>query len=332
MHETVVHGVPSLQSEQDTMEPLRHILVVVDPVAQQSPALAKARQLANAFKASVELLLCDRNPALMPNFYPDAESYTSVVEPVRASHEARLRVLATPFAVDKLHVTCHVDFGRPLHSVILDRVALKKPDLVVKDTHHHSVLRRTLITNTDWHLIRDCPQPLLLVKDTIWSAEPHVSAAVDPGHPQDTPAALDHAVIYAADRIARGLGSQVSLVHCWSPIALYAMGAVGGGMGGVPVMMPPEVIDSQRGLDRERLEHLARVHDIPPARTHLRDGIAADELPIYAAHHGADLLVMGAVSRSGLDRMFIGHTAEMLLEGLPCDIMVVKLPVDTMHP
>ena len=201
------------------MEPLRHILVVVDPVAQQSPALAKARQLANAFKASVELLLCDRNPALMPNFYPDAESYTSVVEPVRASHEARLRVLATPFAVDKLHVTCHVDFGRPLHSVLLDRVALKKPDLVVKDTHHHSVLRRTLITNTDWHLIRDCPQPLLLVKDTIWSAEPHVSAAVDPGHPQDTPAALAHAVIYAADRIARG-----HCARCGTTLSYYSAG------------------------------------------------------------------------------------------------------------
>ena len=308
------------------MEPLRHLLVVVDPVAQQSPALAKARQLANAFRAKVELLLCDVNPTLAPAYYPDADSYTSIVEPIRASHEARLRVLATPFAADKLDVTCHVEFGKPLHTVMLDRIRLTQPDLVVKDTHHHSLLRRTILSNTDWHLIRDCDQPLLLVKDKIWAPVPRISAAVDPGHPQDTPAALDHEVVYAADRIARGLGSTVSLVHCWSPMALDALGAAGGGLGGVPVMMPPEVIDEQRDLDRERLDHLARVHDIPASRTHLREGIPVDELPVYAAHTDLDVLVMGAVARSGIDRIFIGHTAEMLLEGLPSDILVIKLP------
>ncbi len=314
------------------MESPRRILIIVDPTAQQSPALAKGRRLANAFRAKVDLLLCDVNPALEPGFYPDADSYTSVVEPVRASHEARLRVLATPFLADKLDVTSHVAFGKPLYQALLDQVNLRQPDLVIKDTHHHSLLRRTLLSNTDWHLIRDCTAPLLLVKDTVWSVTPRVSAAVDPGHPQDTPAALDHAVVYAAERIARGLGSEASLVHCWSPVALYAMGAVSGGMGGVPVLMPAEVIDAQRDADRERLEHLARVHDVPTARTHLREGIAVDELPVFAAHHALDILVMGAVSRSGIDRIFIGHTAERLLEGLPSDILVVKLAKTPMHP
>lgn len=313
------------------MEPLRHVLIVVDPVAQQSPALAKARQIANAFRAKVELLLCDCHSMFQPGHYPDADSYTSVVEPVRTSHEARLRVLAAPFVADKLAVTCHVEFGKPLHQVIIDRIRLTQPDLVVKDTHHHSLLRRTLLSNTDWHLIRDCPQPLLLVKDRFWAQTPRVSAAVDPGHPLDTPAELDHAVVYAADRIARGLQTTTSLVHCWSPMALYALGAAGGGIGGVPVMMPPEVIDSQRDLDRERFEHLARVHDIPTSRIHLREGIAVDELPVYAAHTDLDILVMGAVARSGIDRIFIGHTAEQLLEGLPCDILVIKTPAAGHH-
>jgi hypothetical protein len=33
---------------------------------------------------------------------------------------------------------------------------------------------------------------------------------------------------------------------------------------------------------------------------------------------------MGAVSRSGLKRIFIGNTAQRLLDLLPCDILVVK--------
>ena len=38
----------------------------------------------------------------------------------------------------------------------------------------------------------------------------------------------------------------------------------------------------------------------------------------------ADLVVMGAVSRSGLKRLFIGNTAERVLNMLPCDVLVVK--------
>ena len=39
---------------------------------------------------------------------------------------------------------------------------------------------------------------------------------------------------------------------------------------------------------------------------------------------GANLVVMGAVSRSGLNRIFIGNTAERVLDDLPCDVLVVK--------
>jgi universal stress protein E len=43
-----------------------------------------------------------------------------------------------------------------------------------------------------------------------------------------------------------------------------------------------------------------------------------------AAELHSDLVVMGAVSRSGLKRLFIGNTAEQLLDRLPCDLLVVK--------
>jgi universal stress protein E len=35
-------------------------------------------------------------------------------------------------------------------------------------------------------------------------------------------------------------------------------------------------------------------------------------------------MVMGAVSRSGLDRIFLGSTAERVLDRLPCDLLIVK--------
>ncbi len=306
------------------MESIKRILVIADPTAQQSAALKKARQIAVNFRAKVDILCCVANPTLTRSFFPDEISQENTIRPVRNKYLEQMQVLAEPFRADNLSVTCHVEFGNPLHAIMEDYIVLTRPDLVVKDTHHHSLIRRTLLSNTDFHLIRACQSPLLLVKEQSWSETPHVAAAVDPGHPQDTPALLDHAVIYAAERIARGFGTQPSLIHCWSPMGLYAAGATGGGMGGVAMLMPQEVIDAQRTLDRERFEHLARVHDIPQHRTHLREGIAIDELPVYAKHGAIDILAMGAVSRSGLDRIFIGHTAEALLDVMPCDILIIK--------
>jgi universal stress protein E len=38
------------------------------------------------------------------------------------------------------------------------------------------------------------------------------------------------------------------------------------------------------------------------------------------------MVVMGAISRSGLKRVFIGNTAERILDAIGCDVLVVKAP------
>jgi universal stress protein E len=38
----------------------------------------------------------------------------------------------------------------------------------------------------------------------------------------------------------------------------------------------------------------------------------------------ADVVVMGAVSRRGLTRLFLGNTAEEVIDKLPCDLLIVK--------
>jgi nucleotide-binding universal stress UspA family protein len=36
------------------------------------------------------------------------------------------------------------------------------------------------------------------------------------------------------------------------------------------------------------------------------------------------MLIMGTISRSRLERLVIGSTAELVLEPLPCDVLLVK--------
>lgn len=49
-------------------------------------------------------------------------------------------------------------------------------------------------------------------------------------------------------------------------------------------------------------------------------------MPRLAGALRADIVMMGAISRSGVRRAFIGSTAEDVLENLPCDALIVKPP------
>jgi universal stress protein E len=307
------------------METIRRILVVVDPTTAGSPAVVKGFDLANRLRAALTLLLCDPAPSLAPQRYPDDESYTAAVEPARALLLAQLSAMARKVDASGLDVDCRVEVGVPLPEGILRAVRGVAPDLVVKDTHHHSFLRRTLLGHTDWSLIRDCPAPLLLVQERRWALPPRIVAAVDPGHPEDAPAALDHALIDAAERLARGFASPIDLLHCWSPVPLLAASAMGDPIASsTPV--PQEVLDMLQKQDDEHLRHLARVHDVPAIRVHRFNGLPVEGLPEFAERAAVDVMAMGAVARHGLERLRIGSTAERVLERMPCDVLIVKQP------
>ena len=64
---------------------------------------------------------------------------------------------------------------------------------------------------------------------------------------------------------------------------------------------------------------------MPRTRAHLVDGNPATRNSArWRASCGAGIVVMGALSRSGLQRVFIGNTAERVLGSLACDVLVVK--------
>jgi universal stress protein E len=68
-----------------------------------------------------------------------------------------------------------------------------------------------------------------------------------------------------------------------------------------------------------RLEGLAR------GRRHLVARHPVDAIPQLARTHRIDVVVMG-LARSGLKGLLIGNTAEQLVDGLPCDLLIVKPP------
>jgi universal stress protein E len=84
------------------------------------------------------------------------------------------------------------------------------------------------------------------------------------------------------------------------------------------------VRDEERA--RATLKSLVSEYRVDPTNVHVEVGGPAAVLPRAAGELRADIVAMGAISRSGLERIFIGSTAEDVLEHLPCDAVIVKPP------
>ena len=262
------------------------ILVVVDAMAAPpSPALERAAWLAKQAGARLELFACAYDPDLDEGRETAAAREQSVQQQCR-----HLEQLAVPLRQQGLAVSIDVVWDHPFDVAILKKAAAHDYWLVAKDTQHHNLAQRTLLTNVDWHLIRTCPVPLLLVKDRKLATEPNVLAAVDPVNQHDKPAALDDRIFTFAADLAR--------------------------VSARPAARRPFVRDAARCrvAGRCREAHHAtstarrwrafstRTRRWAGARTSTR-AAAHECLQQAAKEHAADFVVMGAVARRGLSRL-----------------------------
>lgn len=304
------------------MNPVRNILAIVDPTAQQHPAVEKAALLAQRLDARLELYACDTKASREARIAAHARSHPK--EPFVINLKSILEELAKPLRVRGLDVTTEVECADPLHMALIDRARRTTADLIIKDTHHHSLAKRTFIRNTDWHLIRACPVSLLLTKPNRWAGVPRIFAAVDPGHVNDKPAALDDRIMDYASLLAKRLDGELHLLHVYLPASIIAAAASGGPQ--TPILVSAEELAREEEQKRELLRNLITEYRIADENVHLKVGGPAQVLPHMAGALRADIMAMGAISRSGLQRVFIGSTAEDVLEHLPCDALIIKPP------
>ncbi len=304
----------------------RRILFAVRDVEAVTPgALRKVAALARGDGARVELyhaltetIVVPRPRGLLPG--PNLDD---IFDSIARKAARRLDRLVRSAALRGLRVSAHVDWDYPAHEAIVRRAVTIKADLVVGEAHHHALAARPFLQNTDWELIRHCPVPLLMLKSTRRYEKPSVLVAVDPFHAADKPASLDKSLLAAGARLASGLGGSLHAVHAWLPLTAMVPTAAGAA---VPVWMPAEAEDAHEAAIRKAFERLTSRAGIKPAARHLIAGSVQSAIESAARASKASIVVMGAISRRGLQRLFIGNTAERMLGHLDCDVLIVKPP------
>jgi universal stress protein E len=290
------------------MQSLNRLLVIIDPDADTQVALDKALKLARAADAELELVTADHSTYLDDGYYYEAAEAGNLREMHLGERREMLEQMSVVLREQGFRVKVDALWGKPTYECIVRKVLQSEPDLLVHSTRHHEKIARLLLSHQDWQLLRYCPCPVLLVKDRPWQQQPAVLVAVDPTHANDKPAALDYSLTEAGVLLAGLTGGQAHLFHSYHQTPVSGI---------YPVSVDPT-------LYREQAEQFLRTFEIPESRLHLSEEEIQRALPELAEQLGAAVIVMGAVSRSRLDRILVGSTAERLLDRLEQDVLVLK--------
>jgi universal stress protein E len=303
------------------MDPIRRVLVAVkNPDARTHPGVEKALHIARKLGASVELFNAISSPVFLDLEPLSGHSLAEIREESLALRRQRLEKIARSARKHRVETSCHVTWDYPPHEAIVRRADQIHADLIIAECHDGKRSKPWLVHLTDWELLRLSTRPVLILKNERKWRAPTLLAAVDPDHAHDKPARLDKAIVERAVQLGKAMKGGVELMHANFPTSF-------GLLTSDPALDATAIADAyeaRRAQSKASFLEFAAERQIPKSRRHLVDTDPVFGIPHLARELGADLVVMGAVSRSGLKRVFIGNTAERVLDALPCDVLVVK--------
>jgi nucleotide-binding universal stress UspA family protein len=267
------------------MDKLNSILVVVDQdVHAGLVVLDKAIQIARCFSARIELLLGDSTQVC-----------------TYANH-------CTRQGFDEVMLYSVFRGQEPLSDVTLRRVAEYCPDLVIKQSSGPHPLRRWTLKENDWHLVQECPVPVILAGPRPWNQPLRLAAACDVADRESNN--VTRAILQSAGFLA--LGGQCDLDILYSERE-----------------QRDETLRMERAV---RLAQLVREFHVGSERLRMVTGKPEDTLPGILAAEKYDLLVLGAVThRTGIGAVLSNHTGT-LADATDGDLLLVKAPVAAEDP
>ena len=297
------------------------VLAIIELERFPNDVASRAAWIARRFGCDLELVLSDPTIAVLRDSFIVSNEAQLIADHIKEAQERILAELARTTPNHKLEIRTTVLDDRPAADAIIARALEVEPKFVVKGTEHHSPAERARFTYTDWRLIRKLEFPLWLVKPREWKEQPVLIAAVDPAHEDDKKVSVDQVIVDAGKMLAEHCHAQLHLLHTYERLVEIGRTAM---FSFKPVKLPIDELERNIStMHRKKLDALADANGIRASAVHQLPGRTHEILPMFARAHGADLVIMGAVSRRRLTGRVLGSTAERVLDHLPCDVLIV---------
>ncbi len=284
-----------------------NILAVARGADPDQPAVQRAVLCA---RPGARLVILDLvHEPILDGYLGNAAIYEPLRARVVAERREAVEALGRALAARGFEAAGEATWEYPLDEAVAKHARSAGSDLVVlapADAASHG------LTPSEWRLVTSCSAPVLVARGPAKKAYRKIIAAVDPFHLHSKPAALDLSIIDYARKLAEAHAAELAVVHCYTP----------------PEHFGPEFSGAARaeaGVRREALERLVAQAGLPKSVARLPGGAAPHVLLRQMAERGeADLIVMGALARGRFEELFIGSTAERVLNGSVADVLAVK--------
>ena len=299
------------------MKTLNRILVVIDPNDEAFSALSRAVELARTSGAQITAFLpiydFSYEMTTMLSIQERDTMRKAVVEDRRLWLEDIVGKQFNGQADIGISVVWH---NRPFEAIIETAIE-SNYDMVVKGTHLHDTLKSIIFTPTDWHLLRKCPCPLLLVKEHTWAEDGRILTAVHTGSDSEHHTALNTKLIDMAQGLAELIDARVHVVNAYpgTPVNIAIE---------IPEFDPNEYNSVVREHHHKAINAIAEAAQIPAEQVHMDEGLPEDVIPKVSEAIDAELLVIGTIGRTGFSAAIIGNTAEHVLDRINCDVLAIK--------
>lgn len=295
-------------------------MLVVSPLMENSPAFDRAAALAKASNAALHIVAFDYLEGLATAAMVNAQALEQMRLGYVEHHRQWLEDQARPLRKIGVHVTTEVVWvERPLQEILIH---LKEQPMAVliKALEHESLLSRLMFTPLDIHLLRECPAPLHFVSRVQHALPRKIVAAVDPFHRDGQYKDFNDRILREASKLASTCNAELDVVyaHDLSSISADEFG-FSNGSAFFASSKAKTLFDAQADAFRQLCER----NGIPPERQHMIMGNPAKVLCSYAGAYDTDVVVMGRLSRRGMERL-VGSTVEHLLYKMPCSVWVVS--------
>lgn len=300
---------------------INHILVVLDADHPEQIALDRALWLARSLSADITLMTntWDAYAADSPALSEDTR------DQIRQALLNKAGQWLQSFANEAEGVTVRTEvrWQKHLHEAVLDVMRTTDFDLVVKGTAPHSLMDR-IFTHTDWNLLRHCPAPVMLVKSAKPWVHNRVLATIDATSADNGHQRINDNILSFAEHLSDHFATDLHLVNAYPLVSVaFAM---------VPEVTAPD--DIQKYIHEQHEEasaQWARKFSIQDDHVHIGEGDPEQVVASTARDIEADVVVVGSIGRTGLAGVLIGNTAELLVDKVACDVIVVK-PSDGVNP
>jgi len=195
------------------MEKYQKILAVIDPTTDDQKALKRAIELATKTNATITAFLSIYDfsyemTTMLSSDEREAMRNSVINDRVLWLDEIIKTILPSNIDIDS-EVIWH---NRPFEPII-EQVLTNHYDIVIKGTHQHDKLKSVIFTPTDWHLLRKCPCPVLLVKEHSWPINGNIIASINVGSDEIEHQSLNNKITEEAVHLSKLILGNVHLVN-----------------------------------------------------------------------------------------------------------------------